>query len=459
MSKLDSSSGARYGGNPQSYAMEASGPSSVSRRQFLRRASVAGGLVAIPSLIPASALGLAERAAPSERIVLGGIGIGNRGSGVLGWMMGEKDVQFVAVCDPQKSRREKVKKMVDSRYGNQDCAIYKDTPEFLATRPDIDAMLITTGDRWHALMSIMAMRAGKDVYSEKPSCMTIAEGQMVVETADRFGRIYQTGNQRLSEEKFIFANELLRTGRLGEVHTVRAHIAPWDAAVMKHDWLPGQPLPSKDEADWDAWLGPCPWRPYNPSYCRGGWRGYYDFHTSCIGEWGAHTFAQCHVAIGATDTSPVEYGYVHNATGDGMVTRFATGIKMVLSRGNKWWRGSCGVRYEGTDGWVAVADGYSRPEVSDPKLLEGFEKTVRDYTDRTDRATSHVRNLFDCIKSRRPTVANPEVMHRSMSTVHAANICMWLKRDLKYDPVKEEFVGDPEANRLRSRAQREPWIM
>ncbi|MEE8452603.1 MAG: Gfo/Idh/MocA family oxidoreductase [Thermoguttaceae bacterium] len=122
-------------------------------------------------LIPGSALGLAQQAAPSERIVLGGIGIGNRGSGVLNWMMGEKDIQFVAVCDPQKSRREKVKQMVDKRYGNEDCAIYKDTPEFLATRPDIDAMLVTTGDRWHALMSIMAMRAGKDVYSEKPSCM------------------------------------------------------------------------------------------------------------------------------------------------------------------------------------------------------------------------------------------------------------------------------------------------
>ena len=459
MSKLESPPGARSGARPPSRSLQAGGPASVTRRQFLRRAAVAGGLAAAPCLVPASALGLAERAAPSERIVLGGIGIGGRGSGVLNWMMGEKDVQFVAVCDPQKSRRERVKQMVDKRYGNQDCRIYTDTPEFLATRPDIDAMLITTGDRWHASMSIMAMRAGKDVYSEKPSCMTIAEGRTVVETANRFRRIYQTGTQRLSEAKFIVANELLRTGRLGKVHTVRAHIAPWDAAEMRHDWLPEQPLPSKDEVNWDAWLGPCPWRPYNPTYCRGGWRGHYDFHTSCIGEWGAHTFAQCHVAIGATDTSPIEYGYVDNPTGDGMVTRFANGIKMVLSRGERWWHGSCGVRYEGTEGWVAVADGYSKPEVSNPALLEGFEKTVRDYVDRTGRATSHVRNLFDSIKSRRPTVANPEVMYRSMTTVHAANICMWLKRDVKYDPVKAEFIGDPEANRLRSRAQREPWIM
>jgi len=259
----------------------------------LKRAAAAGGLIATPSLVPASALGLGGAVAPSERIVLGGIGIGGRGSGVLRWMMGESDVQFVAVCDAKKTQREKVKQMVDGQYGNTDCKTYRDMREFLATRPDIDVMLITTGDRWHATASVMAMRAGKDVYSEKPSCMTIAQGQAVVETAARYRRIYQTGTQRLSEGKFIFANELVRNGRLGEVHTIRAHIAPWDAAEMRHDWLPAEPEPPKGEVDWDQWLGPCPWRPYNSRYVRGGWRGFYDFHTSCIGEWGAHTFAQC----------------------------------------------------------------------------------------------------------------------------------------------------------------------
>lgn len=432
---------------------------SVTRRQFLKRTAAASGLIAAPCLVPSSALGLSGAVPPSERIVLGGIGVGGRGSGVLRWMMGESDMQFVAVCDAKKSQREKVKQMVDSHYGNSDCTTCRDMREFLATRSDIDAMLITTGDRWHATAAVMAMRAGKDVYSEKPSCMTIAQGQAVVETAARYRRIYQTGTQRLSEGKFIFANELIRLGRLGDVHTIHAHIAPWNAAEMRHDWLPEEPEPPKDEVDWDEWLGPCPWRPFNSKYIRGGWRGFYDFHTSCIGEWGAHTFAQCQVAIGATDTSPVEYQYVDNPTGDGMVTRFANGIKMTLHRGNEYWRGSCGVRYEGTEGWVAVADGYVKPDVSDPALLEDYETVIRDYEERTGRARSHVRNLFDCIKSRRPTVANPEVMHRSMTTVHAANICMWLKRDMKYDPVKEEFVNDAEGNRLRSRAMRDPWII
>lgn len=428
-------------------------PTRPTRRAFLKQAAAA---IAAPYFVPASALGRDGRAAPSERIILGGIGLGGRGTGVLGWMLPEPDVQFVAICDPWKPRREAIKNMVDSRYGNQDCAMYKDIRQFLAERTDIDAVLIATGDRLHAFASVLAMRAGKDVYSEKPSSMTIAQGQAVVETAKHYRRIYQTGTQRLSEGNFTFANELLRTGRLGQVHTVRAHIAPWDAAEMRHDWLPAEPLPPEGEMDWDLWLGPCPWRPFNREYINGGWRGHYDFHTSCIGEWGAHTFAQCQVAIGAANTSAVEYQYVNNPTGDGMVTRFENGIQMILQR--EGWYGSCGVRYEGTEGWVSVADGYSKPDVSSPALLEDFKKLVNGYMTRTQRPMSHVRNFFDCIKSRRPTVANPEMMHRSMTTVHAANICMWLKRDMHYDPVKEEFINDPEANRLRSRAMREPWI-
>ena len=432
--------------------------SNLTRRRFLKRAAL---MAAAPSIIPATALGRGGRVAPSDRIILGGIGIGRRGSHDLRWMLPEPDVQFVAVCDSKKQSRLNVKNIVDTRYGNKDCKMYRDMRQFLAERTDIDALLIATGDRWHALAAIMAMRAGKDVYSEKPSCMTIAEGRAVIETAKRYRRIYQTGTQRLSEGNFTFCNEMLRLGRLGEVHTVRAHIAPWDAAELRHDWLPAEPEPPKEEVDWDQWLGPCPWRPYNSAYVRGGWRGFYDFHTSCIGEWGAHTFAQCQVAIGAANTAGIEYKYVNNKSGDGMVVTFANGIKMILERDlkKKYWRGSCGVRYEGTEGWVAAADGYSKPDVSSAEMLADFKKLVGDYTARTQRPMSHVRNFLDCVKSRHQTVANPQVMHYSMTTVHAANICMWLKRDLRYDPVKEEFLNDDEANRLRSRAMRAPWII
>ena len=433
--------------------------SKLTRRAFLKTAAKVSAVFAVPMIIPSHVLGLGGAVPPSEKIVMAGIGIHNRGSHDLNWMMGEKDVHFVAICDLCRDHREAVKQMIDRRNGNTDCKMYSDFRVFLAERTDIDAILTATGDHWHAGVSIAAMRAGKDVYTEKPSCMTIAEGRAVVETAQRYGRVYQTGTQRLSEPNHVFCIEMARTGRLGKVHTAYAHIAPWDAAEMRHDWLAGSPEPPKDEVDWDMWLGSCPWRPYNRSYVDGGWRGHYDFHTSCIGEWGAHTFAQAQAGIGASDASPVAYEYVKNDSGDGMVTHFANGTKMILSRGDKHWHGSCGERFDGPEGWVAAADGYAKSEASSPALLTDYRKIINEYVARTGRSLDHVRNFLDCVKSRQQTVANPSVMHHSMTTVHAANICMWLKRDLKFDPVKEEFINDPEANQLRSRAMREPWTI
>lgn len=432
--------------------------SCLSRRRFLKTAAGASALAAVPYFVPASALGKGGAVPPSERIIVGGIGIQNRGRHDLGWIMRSPEVQFVAICDLQKKQRLVVKNIVDNHYGTKDCAMYPEINGFLEARSDIDAILTATGDRWHALASILAMRAGKDVYTEKPSCMTIAEGRAVVETARRYGRVYQTGTQRLSEANHVFCIEMARSGRLGEIHTAYAHIAPWDAAEMRHDWLPAVEEPPKDEVDWNAWLGSCPWRPYNPSYVRGGWRGFYDFHTSCIGEWGAHTFAQAQAGLGCGESSPVEYEYVANDSGDGMVTHFANGVKMILSRGNKYWHGSCGERFDGSEGWAAAADGYRQPDVSSPALLGEYNRVISQYVARTGRSLDHMQNFLDCVRSREQTVANPKVMHHSMTTVHAANICMWLKRSLKFDPAKEEFVGDDEANSLRSRAMREPYV-
>ncbi|MCS7091699.1 MAG: Gfo/Idh/MocA family oxidoreductase [Verrucomicrobiota bacterium] len=409
--------------------------------------------------MPASALGRGGAVAPSERIVMGAIGIGSRGLHVLRWMLPEKDVQFVAVCDVKRAARETAKQTIDQHYGNQDCQMYRDMRAFLTERTDLDAVLIATGDRWHALAAIWAMQSGKDVFVEKPSSMTIAEGRAVLETARRYNRVYQTGTQRLSEANFVFCIEAARRGLLGRIHTVYAQIAPWDKAEMRRDWLPAQPEPPVDELDWDAWLGPCPWRPFNAEYVAGGWRGHYDFHTSCIGEWGAHTFAQAQMGLGLENTSPVRYHYAANNTGDGMIAEFANGVRLILSRGDPWWHGACGMRFVGTEGWASCADGYSRPEVSPPSLLSEYRRLVSDYMARTGRPMSHVRDFFNCIKSRRQTVANAAVMHHSMTTVHACNICMWLKRDLEFDPANETFPNDPEANRLRSRAMRAPYTI
>ncbi len=427
----------------------------LTRRRFLGRAAVG---VAAPYIVPSSALGLAGATPPSERITMAGIGIRGRGLYDLRWAMRNKDVQVVADCDVRKAQCRVVKNVVDKHYGNKDCAEYSDMRVLLASRPDIDTVLIATGDRWHAQASIRAMRAGKDVFTEKPSSMTVAEGRAVVDTARRYGRVYQTGTQRVSEANHVFAIEMARTGRLGKVHMAYAHIAPWDAAKMRHDWLPAQPQPPEEELDWDAWLGPCPWRPYNEKYVKGGWRGFYDFHTSCIGEWGAHTFAQALAGLEG-DSMPVKYSYVDNESGDGMVCEMKTGQKLVLSRGNKYWHGSCGERFDGDRGWAAAADGYKQPDVSSPELLQDFKEVVGEYVARTGRALDHMRNFLDCVKSREETVANPTVMHQSMSTVHAANICMWLCRDLRFDPDTETFVNDDEANRLLARAQRAPWVI
>lgn len=434
----------------------------LTRRRFLRRGAMAAGAAVLPWYVPASALGRDGAVAPSERIVVGGIGLGGRGSYDLGYMLTQADVQWAAVCDVRKGRRDAAKAAVDNRYGNKDCATYRDFRDLLAERPDVDAVLIATGDRWHALASILAMRAGKDVYCEKPACLTMAQGQAVVETARRYSRVYQTGAQRLSEPHHVYGIEMARAGRLGEIHTVYADCRWRDG--MRYDWLPAEPLPPKDEVDWDVWLGPSPERPYNAGYVNGGgWYHFFDFATD-LAMWGAHTVAQALAGLDMTNVSHIEFEFDRpDAT---MVTRLSNGVKLVLFRvtGSVWdpceyWHGACGERFEGPEGWISAADDYSGPDASSPALLRDYQNVLADYTARTGRPLDHVRDFLECIRSRRPTVANPEVMHRSMNICLAADICERLQRNLKFDLVKAEFVDDAVANRMRSRAMRPPYII
>jgi predicted dehydrogenase len=422
---------------------------------------LAGGALAAPLIVPASALGRDGAVAPSERIVTGAIGIGGRGSGVVSWMIGQKDVQFVAVCDVHRGRREAARQQVDSRYGNTDCAAYRDIREFLAERDDVDAVLIATGDRWHALASILAMRAGKDVYCEKPACLTIAQGKAVADTAQRCGRVYTTGAQRLSEPNHVFAIEMARSGRLGPVHTVYADVRYRGGS--RRDWLAPQPQPATEELDWDLWLGPCPWRPYNSAYIGGGWYNHHDFATD-VAMWGAHTVAQALAGLDLAAVNSIEFEFA--ARGATIMTRLSNGVKMVLFRdpGDIWgpcryWHGACGERFDGPEGWVAAADGYSRPDVSSPAMLVDYRSVLAQYAGRTRRPMSHVTDFFECIRSRRPPVADPQAMLRSMSICLAADICDQLQRNLKLDLVKYEFPGDAEANRLAHRAMRQPWMI
>ena len=239
----------------------------LHRRRFLKTAIQAGAVVMAPQFIPGAALGKDTAAAPSERIVVGGIGIGNRGTYDLGCFLPQADVQFVAVADVRANRRVAVKKMVDKKYGNQNCKTYRDFRKLL-DRDDIDAVLIATGPNWHAAASMYAARAGKDMYCEKPCTKNIAQSLILAETMRRTGRVFQAGTQRRNLPHFAFACELARTGKLGKLKAVHAH--PGGMKTGTSGWGEPQAEPPKEQVDWDLYLGPAAWRPYNSGCLRGG---------------------------------------------------------------------------------------------------------------------------------------------------------------------------------------------
>jgi hypothetical protein len=403
----------------------------------------------MPQIIPGTALGKNGAVAPSERIVLGGIGIGGRGGYDLGCFLHEPDVQFVAVCDVKANRRKAVKDMADTKYGNQDCATYVDMRELLA-RKDIDAVLIATGPNWHATASILAAKAGKDVYCEKPCTKNIAQSLALADVFRRTGRVFQAGTQRRSLPNFAFAVDLARSGKLGKLQTLHAH--PMGLKTVSSGWLPAESEPPKEEVDWDLYLGPAAWRPFNRKLLDGfnfekGGGMFGAFGGGGCLEWGSHCVDLCQWANNADDTAPVEYepkdGQLH--------ARYANGVKLVM-RNDGWLPlGSCPVRFEGATGWVETGDD-AEFAASSPSLLVGKGVKIPGYP-----ADFHIRDFLDCVKTRAQTRANADVACYAHIACHAANISLFLGRKLNYDPKKNEFIGDEEANRLRSEALREPW--
>jgi hypothetical protein len=418
----------------------------VHRRRFLKTALAAGAVLAAPQVIPGSAMGQGGAVPPSERIVLGGIGIGGRGSYVLGCFLQEPEVQFAAICDVRADRRENVKRMVDAKYGNQDCAMVGDFREFLA-RSDIDAVLITTGSNWHALLSIYSAKAGKDVYCEKPCTKTIAESLALAETFRRTGRVFQGGMQRRNLPHFEFAVELARRGKLGKLQAVHAH--PGGLGTATSGWAAAEPEPPKEKVDWDLYLGPAAWRPDKHGLLGSGFVKGGGMVGGGVLEWGSHCVDLCQWANDADQTAPVEYDPPENGQAS---ARYANGVKLVL-RNDGWLPlGSCPVRFEGDAGWVEAGDS-GKLALSSPALLAGRKVAeIGGYP-----ATFHVRDFLNCVKSRGLPRANAGVACQSHIACHAANIAIFLGRKLAYDPKKNEFLGDEEANRLRSEAIRDPW--
>jgi predicted dehydrogenase len=428
----------------------------TTRRVFLRHALAAAAVPQLPAFLPPRALGRGGATAPSDTIGLGIIGIGPRCTYVLKQMLPLAGMRCVAIADVQASRRDAGKALVDAHYGNRDCALHRDLRELLE-RKDVDAVLVATGDGWHAPASMMAARAGKDVYSEKPCGLTIAKCQQLADTMQATGRVFQAGTQRRSVPNFQQAVRLAQSGKLGKVHTLYASVY---TPVIETAWLPGEPTPPRDVVDWNLWLGPAPWRPYNSAYVSGKWRGQYDFDSGGrLLDWGAHTLDLCQWANGSDDTLPVEY----EPGPAGITARYANGVKLVLDFlktpfGERpgWVQhlGTCPVRFVGDEGWVETGDS-GEIEVQPASLAKELGPPGEKV--RGIDVVGHARDFFDSIRSRGRTAANAQVMRRSHVACHAAALSWMLNRKLTLDPATEAFAGDDEANGLRSRPERDPW--
>ncbi len=434
-------------------------PRITSRRGFLKTAGAATVALAAPLLIPASALGRDGAAAPGERIAMGFIGLGGQGTGHLlggawtyvpGGYVARPDVQVLAVCDVRRERRESARQRCNQMYaqkfgqaGYNSVQAYNDFREVLA-RPDLDAVLIAVPYHWAAPLAIMAMRAGKDVYCEKPVAITVRDGRSLVETCKRFGRVYQAGTQQRSEYggKFRLACELIRNGRIGQLKEVYAYRLP--GALFPSAWTSDRSVPVPAGFDWDMWLGPLPWRPY------GGEAG----HTLSglfVGDvnWSPHHYDIIQWTVNPDVNAPLEAHYDHGQ----VHYRYANGV-LVHSREYPGERvgsdgGAC---FVGTEGRIAVDRANI---VSYPARI--LKEPLRPADSRVYHANSHSGNFLECIRTRRQTICHPETAVYTINAILVGGIALALQRPVKWDPVKAEFPGDAEANRLLSYAARPPW--
>lgn len=447
----------------------------VTRRGFGKTVAQAGAAAAVPTVLANNAAGqiaspaagqsgpvLVGNYAMVDQIRVGGIGIRGRGMADLRMMLGDDRVKFVAIADVRDSAREMVKSAVDKHYGNNECVMHKDPAEILA-RKDIDALLIATSDRWHGLMAMWAAQSGKDMYIEKPGAMSIMESYAMADNVRRYGVVYQSGAQRRNQFAFEFAVGLARSGKLGRLLAVHADTAIGLGSVDEGGhgwWAEDAPVPDPLVFDWDKWLGPCLWRPYNSNYADRGRGQFWDFHAGLL-EWASHTVAAAQWAADMEHTEPVEYepeGGIFR--GDGLISRYnincryANGVKLVL-RNHSWnLLGSCSNRFEGTEGWVETGDS-GRIEVSDNLKSLLPKRQGKRY----DPTYAHIQDFLNCVRSRSQPRANAEVTCHTHVASHAAWICAQLNRKLTWDPAKRMFINDEEANRMRSRAYREPWRM
>jgi hypothetical protein len=396
-----------------------------TRRDFIKTASA---VVAAPYIITSTALGNQDRPPASDRIVMGGIGIGNMGNGDQDAFLGRGDVQYVAACDVRKGPRESSKARVDKHYNNQDFQAYTDFRELLA-RDDIDAVHVATPDHWHAIMVIEACRHGKDVYCQKPETLTLREGPLMIEAARRYARVVSGGSQRVLEDYKGVVNQCWG-GEIGAVKSINVNVGPLSQACN----LPAQETP--EGMDWDLWLGPAPWAPYNEARCSGSystsgnsWRSYIDYSGGGMTDWGAHHFGGATFAIDVRELQPAEVVFHNEGGNQHLEFRYPNGITLTHNK-------------PGLGNLAVEGDGAKR----EPKPVPAYKGSGGIYGD-----------FIECVKTRERPFRDIEFAVNSVAVSHLGIIAYRLQRSLKWDAAAQQFLDDAEANRYLDRARREPW--
>lgn len=423
--------------------------SSQSRRTFVRASAAALGF---PMIIPARVLGAD---APSKKIAVGCIGVGSHGFDVnLSGYLAKEDARVVMVCDVDRRYLLRAQRSVNLRYGNEDCAATTDFREVLA-RPDIDAVMISTPDHWHTLMSVLAVRAGKDVQCEKPT-LTIDEGKTLIAEVRKHNRVFQTSTEDRAVPVYHRMAELVRNGRIGKLQRI-------DVILPRQPLMPGDPTPQPvpPELDYDLWLGPAPEAPYTPDRVRFNFRWIQDYSGGIICDWGAHLFDTAQWANNTERSGPVEVAGTGTYWSEGLFNtvkdydvtfRYANGVVMTCKPGTP------SIRFTGTAGWIGNTGWRAPLEASSPEILNSVigPEELHLYT---NPGGEH-RDFLDCVKSRKDPYFPVDIGHRVATVCHLANVAIKTGRKLKWDPEAEVFIGDEEANRLRLvRAMRKPWSL
>jgi len=393
-----------------------------ARRRFLKQGAALLGASAFPAIVPSSVFGA------NDRITTGLIGLGGPAQ------LGAAGTELLAACDVRDDKLERYK-------NNKKIAIYRDFRDLLA-REDIDAVLIGTPDHWHAIIAIEAAKAGKDIYCEKPLSLTIKEGRAIVNAAERYGVVFQTGSQQRSEYggKFRFACEMVRNGRIGEIQSINVNVGKPSGVCN----VPAEPQP--EGVDWDMWLGPAPWRPYSSRVLKN-WRPYRDYSGGQMTDWGAHHFDIVQWALDKDESGPVEIIPPDGKDVERLTYIYDNGVKVYHGGG-----GGGGVVFFGTEGKIAVDRQHLETSPEKLRTIPIGPEEVHLY-----ESPGHKQNWVDCMRTRARPICHAEIGCRSVTVCHLGNIAYWLGRPLRWDPVSERFLDDEEANRWVDRPKRSPW--